>query len=113
MGTGSGLAEHMVIGAVVGGLAGMVVGVIMQRAGGNRHLLFVVTSSRILVLQATPAYKRVIGMVTALPRTTRLGPPSGLWYTFPLDDTKVRVHWRQFKEIREADRLLPSAIPAN
>ncbi|HEX3387631.1 MAG TPA: hypothetical protein VHT94_01200, partial [Streptosporangiaceae bacterium] len=48
-------------------------------------------------------------VVAELPRSTRLGPPHGLWHKIPVDGKRVRVHWRRFDRIREADRLAPES----
>jgi hypothetical protein len=119
--SGLGLFELMLIGVVVGFAWSTAAGVIMHLTGGNRHRIFVVTSGRMLVLDASPGDKKVRWVIQMLPRSTRLGPPSGLWYRLPLDGQTlrtqqrqfVRVYRRQFREIREADRLLPGPVTAS
>lgn len=93
---------------------GLIGGLIAGAAGGNRLRIFVVTTQRILVLDApmprglTWTVKQT-SVVAELPRSTRLGPPSGLWYKIPVDGKRVRVHRRRFAQIREADRLAPES----
>jgi hypothetical protein len=119
--SGLGSLELILIGVVVGLVWSTAVGVIMHLTGGNRHRIFVVTSGRMLVMDASPSDKKVRGVIPMLPRSTRLGPPSGLWYRLPLDGQTLRTHQRQFvrvfrrqfKEIREADRLLPGSVTAS
>ena len=79
--------------------------------GGNRYRVFVVTSSRILVLDAADlTWRRVKGVVAELPRSTRLGPPRGLlWHVIPAGNEKLRVHRRFFKDIRAADAAMSAS----
>ena len=52
--------------------------------GLNRYRIVVVTPSRILVLDAGKAsMAKAKGLVTELPRSTTLGPPTGLWHVIP------------------------------
>jgi hypothetical protein len=60
--------------------------------------------ARVLILDAggdsmTPAR----GVVAELPRSPRLGPPSGLWHVIPAAGEKLRVRRRFFKDIETAD----------
>jgi hypothetical protein len=72
--------------------------------GLNRYRIFVVTPQRVLVLDAGKAsMKKARGVVTELPRSTRLGPPTGLWHVIPAGSEKLRVHRRFFKDIETAD----------
>jgi len=88
---------------------GLIGALIVSAAGGNRLRIFVVTTQRILVLDGNPMRpKKLADVVAELPRSIRLGPPSGLWYKIPVDGKRVRVHRRRFDGIREADRLAPS-----
>jgi hypothetical protein len=43
------------------------------------------------------------GVVAELPRSTWLGPPSGLWHVIPAAGEKLRVRRRFFKDIETAD----------
>jgi hypothetical protein len=47
--------------------------------------------------------KKARGVVTELPRSTRLGPGAGLWHQIPVGQEKLRVHRRFFKDIQTAD----------
>ncbi len=52
--------------------------------GLNRYRIFVVTPQRILVLDAgKTGMKKAKSVVMELPRATRLGPATGLWYVIP------------------------------
>jgi hypothetical protein len=44
-----------------------------------------------------------------LPRSTRLGPASGLWHKIPAGQETLRVRQRFFKDIVAADATLPAA----
>lgn len=85
----------------------------------NRSRIFVVTDQRILVLDAGwmppggpldwAAVSRAVGVVAELPRSTRLGPPSGLVYVIKVrEGEKVRVFEEWFKDIEKADSERPS-----
>ena len=70
----------------------------------NRYRIFAVTDQRVLVLDAGKVtMSKARGVVTELPRSTRLGPPSGLWHVIPAGTEKLRVHRRFFKDIKTAD----------
>lgn len=77
----------------------------------NRYRVVVATPDRILVLDAgkfTTARGRSI--VLELPRSTRLGPTSGLWHVIRFEDgSKLRVHRRYHKDIAAADAAV---VPA-
>jgi hypothetical protein len=104
MGTSSFLND-VIFGLLAGFAVGLLIGLIAKRAGVNRHFIFVVTSSRIVVLRAGTRYETVKGVFTELPRSTPLGPASGVLHKIPVDGTMVRVHRAFFNEINEADRL--------
>jgi hypothetical protein len=72
--------------------------------GLNHYRIFVVTPDRVVVLDAGRAsMKKARGLVAELPRSTRLGPTSGVWHIIPVGDEKLRVHRRFFKDIETAD----------
>jgi len=72
--------------------------------GFNRYRILAVTPSRILVLDAgKTGMKNAHGVVMQLPRSTRLGPGTGLWHQIPAGDETLRVHRRFFKDIADAD----------
>ena len=74
----------------------------------NRYRIVVATPTRILVLDTGKAgLKTVRGVVMELPRSTRLGPPTGLWYKIPVGQETLRVHRRYFKDIESADATAP------
>jgi hypothetical protein len=69
----------------------------------NRYRIFVVTPDRILILDAGKfGMSKAKGLVTELPRATRLGPGSGLWHVIPVGREKLRVHRRFFQDIEAA-----------
>lgn len=87
------------------GLTGMIGFLIV-----NKYRIVVVTQQRILVLDAgSMSMKKARGVVTELPRSTRLGPPSGIWHVIPANGEKLRVHRRFFKDIEAADAAITTA----
>jgi hypothetical protein len=75
--------------------------------GLNRYRILAVTPTRIVVLDAgKTSMKKARGVVTVLPRSTRLGPATGLWHQIPAGSEKLRVHRRFFKDIETADSAL-------
>ena len=79
----------------------------------TKHHVFAVTDRRILVLSAgafSPSKPKAV--LTSLPRTTVLGPLSGLWGTMELDGTKYFVNKRFHKDVEEADGLRGTSAPA-
>jgi hypothetical protein len=84
----------------IAGLAGIFVFL-----GLNHYRILVATPSRILVLDAgKTSMKKARGVVTELPRSTNLGPGTGLWHRIPAGTENLRVHRRFFKDIDAADR---------
>jgi hypothetical protein len=76
----------------------------------NRYRIIAVTSQRIVVLDAGRAsMKKARGVLTELPRSTRLGPGSGVWHVIPVGQEKLRVHRRFFKDLQAADNELGAA----
>jgi len=72
--------------------------------GLNRYRIFVVTSRRIIVLDAGKvSMAKAKGLVAELPRSTTLGPGTGLWHMIPAGEENLRVHKRFFKDIETAD----------
>ena len=77
----------------------------------NRYRIVAATSERILVLDAGRfSTKKARSVVGELPRTARLGPPSGVWHVVPANGEKLRVHRRFFKDIDIADGLAPAPV---
>jgi len=72
--------------------------------GLNRYRMLVVTPARIVVLDAgKTSMSKARGVVTELPRSTRLGPGTGVWHQIPAGDETLRVHRRFFKDVETAD----------
>src|ERR1700677_1102847 len=68
--------------------------------GLNRYRILAVTPTRIVVLDAGKTnMKKARGVITELPRSTRLGPATGLWHQIPVGRETLRVHRRFFKDI--------------
>ena len=78
--------------------------------GLNRYRILAVTPTRILVLDAGKAsMKKARGVVMELPRSTRLGPGTGMWHQIPAGQEKLRVHRRFFKDLEAADTSVVAA----
>lgn len=76
----------------------------------NHYRILAVTPSRILVLDAGKvSMKKARGVVAELPRTTQLGPATGLWHRIPAGNETLRVHRRFFKDIEFADAAATAA----
>lgn len=72
--------------------------------GLNRYRILAVTPARVVVLDAgKTSMKRARGVVMELPRSTRLGPGTGMWHRIPAGSETLRVHRRFFKDIETAD----------
>jgi hypothetical protein len=73
----------------------------------NRFRMLAVTPQRILVLDTGRfSAKKARGVVAELPRSTRLGPGSGVWHVIPVGHEKLRVHRIFFKDLQTADSVL-------
>jgi hypothetical protein len=78
--------------------------------GLNRYRIIAVTPTRIVVLDAgKTSMKKARGVVTELPRSTRLGPGTGMWHRIPAGNETLRVHRRFFKDIDTADSVAAAA----
>ena len=76
----------------------------------TRYRIIVVTDQRILVLDTGKmGVKRARGVVVELPRSTKLGPASGIWQKIQLGGEQVRVHRKFFKDIAAADAAISEA----
>lgn len=76
----------------------------------NKYRIIAVTPARIVVLDAGKmSMKKARGIVTELPRSTRLGPGTGVWHQIPAGSEKLRVHRRFYKDIEAADSALALA----
>ena len=77
---------------------------VFRLLGLNRYRIVVITPQRVLILDAGgDTMTTARGVVAELPRSTRLGPPSGLWHVIPAVGEKLRVHRRFFKDIEAAE----------
>lgn len=86
----------------VAGIAGIFVFL-----GLNRYRILAVTPTRIVVLDAgKTSFKKARGVVTELPRSTRLGPATGMWHKIPVNGETLRVHRRFYKDIEAADGVI-------
>ena len=78
--------------------------------GLNRYRILAVTPTRIVVLDAGKlSMKTAHGVVTQLPRSTQLGPATGIWHRIPAGSETLRVHRRFFKDIEAADQVAAAA----
>ncbi|HTZ22485.1 MAG TPA: hypothetical protein VMC83_00690 [Streptosporangiaceae bacterium] len=78
--------------------------------GLNSYRIIAVTPTRIVVLDAgRTSLKKARGVVTELPRSTRLGPGTGMWHRIPAGTETLRVHRRFFKDIDAADSVAAAA----
>jgi hypothetical protein len=78
----------------------------------NAYRVVVVTDRRIMVCRSgrftvTP----VKAIETELPRSTRIGDPSGLWWPCTTLGRKLYVNRRFHKDVREADAALYGTYP--
>jgi len=78
--------------------------------GLNKYRIIAVTPARIVVLDAgKTSMKKARGVVTELPRSTRLGPGTGVWHRVQAGGETLRVHRRFFKDLEAADSALATA----
>src|ERR1700678_870901 len=78
--------------------------------GLNRYRILAVTPTRIVVLDAgKTSMKKARGVITELPRSTRLGPGSGMWHQVPAGSETLRVHRRFFKDLEAAETSVVNA----
>ena len=78
--------------------------------GLNKYRILAVTPNRIVVLDAgKTSMKKARGVVMELPRSTRLGPGTGLWHRIPAGNETLRVHRRFFKDLESADSVVAAA----
>jgi hypothetical protein len=79
----------------------------------NRYRILAVTPTRIVVLDAgKTSMTKARGVVMELPRSTRLGPASGLWHQVPAGNETLRVHRRFFRDIETADKAAANTTAA-
>jgi hypothetical protein len=78
--------------------------------GLNRYRIIAVTPTRIVVLDAGKAsMSKARGVVMELPRSTRLGPGTGIWHKIPAGQETLRVHRRFYKDMQTADSVAAAA----
>jgi hypothetical protein len=78
--------------------------------GLNKYRIIAVTPTRIVVLDAgKTSMKTARGVVAELPRSTRLGPGTGMWHQIPAGGETLRVHRRFFKDLETADSVAATA----
>ena len=78
--------------------------------GFNEYRILAVTPTRIVVLDAGGfSAKKARGVVMEMPRSTRLGPGTGIWHKIPAGAETLRVHRRFFKDIETADNSVAVA----
>ena len=75
----------------------------------NRYRIGVVTQQRILILDAGKmGMRKARGVVAELPRSTQLGPASGIWHIIPANGEDLHVHRRFYKDLATADAATPA-----
>src|ERR1700722_9237308 len=73
----------------------------------NRYRIVAVTDRRILVLDAGKWTQRTArAVVSELPRATRLGPTSGLWFKIDTPAGKIHVRRYFYKDVNAADTAI-------
>src|ERR1700733_14961041 len=73
----------------------------------NRFRIIAVPPARIVDLdEGKISRKKARGIVTELPRSTRLGPGTGDWHRLPVGAETLRVHRRFFKDLDTADAAM-------
>ena len=76
----------------------------------NAYRVIVVTDRRILVCASGRiAMSPVKAVLRELPRATRIGPATGLWYKTEALGERLYINRRFFKDIAAADAALPAA----
>jgi hypothetical protein len=98
---------QQVIGAQTASQYVAALGSIFVFMGLNRYRILAVTQQRILILDAgKTSMAKAKGVVAEVPRTTQLGPGTGVWHVLPLNGEKLRIHRRFYKDIAAADGAL-------
>src|ERR1700722_15801756 len=73
----------------------------------NRYRIVAVTDRRILVLDAGKwSQRKARAVVSELPRATRLGPTSGLWFKIDTPAGKIHVRRYFYKDVNAADTAI-------
>jgi hypothetical protein len=74
----------------------------------SHHYAVVATDRRILLLALDWTGLRTTRLLGEVPRTTRLGPCSGLLHPLPVFGNDLAVNSRFFKDVEEIDRAAES-----
>jgi hypothetical protein len=73
----------------------------------NAYRVVVVTDRRILICKSGRlAMTPVKGIEHELPRGTKIGPATGLWYRFEAPTGKLYINRRYFKDVEAADTAI-------
>ena len=73
----------------------------------NAYRVVVVTDRRIIVAKSGRASTtRMNDVVRELPRATRIGPPTGMWYKTSTLGERLYIHKRFHKDVAAADAAL-------
>ena len=79
----------------------------------NSYRVVAVTDRRILVCgSGRLSMTKVSGVERELPRGTRIGPPSGLWWKCETLGERLYVNKRFHKDVEAADAALAPAAPS-
>jgi hypothetical protein len=77
----------------------------------NRYRIVAVTDRRILVLDAGKwSQRKALSVEAVLPRSTVLGPPTGLWSKIETPGAKIYVRRFFYKDIKAADSAIAPAL---
>jgi hypothetical protein len=73
----------------------------------NSYVVVVVTDRRILVGKSGKlTTTKIDGILHTLPRSTRIGPARGMWWTCHSLGSRLYVHKRYHRDVAHADSLL-------
>jgi hypothetical protein len=76
----------------------------------NRHRIFSHAGPHPVLDARKFSMAKAKGVVTELPRSTRLGSGTGLWHQIPVGSEYLRVHRRFFKDIESSDATAASTV---
>jgi hypothetical protein len=72
----------------------------------NRYRTVVVTDHRILLCESTTSMTHINRVLWELPRTTVIGPATGLWFKCNTLGERLYIHKRFHKDIAQADAMV-------
>jgi hypothetical protein len=76
----------------------------------NRYRPIIVTDRRIAITDSGKwAQGKPTSIIQSLPRTTQIGPPSGIWWKCTSLGEPLFIHKRFHKDVEKADELRPTA----